>query len=156
MSSFNDLFRLLCIFEWTDLFDVVELICNFYYDKFCKWFPLDFLSLSFQLQVKPNAGSLKVVDVSFIFCSIYLLLGMALIAMCFNLMQVRFFTIHRISKEHAIEKSFLMFFCLHRRSFWRKPLELTNFLSSFSFQEQVIYKLTNLKKCASQCFKCKR
>lgn len=25
-----------------------------------------------------------------------------------------------------------------------------------SFQEQVIYKLTNLKKCASQCFKCKR
>lgn len=25
-----------------------------------------------------------------------------------------------------------------------------------SFQEQVIYKLTNLKKCANQCFKCKR
>lgn len=27
---------------------------------------------------------------------------------------------------------------------------------SFYSQEQVIYKLTNLKKCASQCFKCRR
>lgn len=51
----------------------------------------------------------KNVDLAFIFCAVYLLLGMALIAMCFNLMQ-----------------------------------------------EQVIHKLTNLKNCASQCFKCKR
>lgn len=30
----------------------------------------------------------KVFDLSFIFCAMYLMLGMALIAMCFNLMQV--------------------------------------------------------------------
>jgi hypothetical protein len=31
----------------------------------------------------------EVFELSFIFCSMYLMLGMALIAMCFNLMQVR-------------------------------------------------------------------
>ncbi|CRK91740.1 CLUMA_CG005373, isoform B [Clunio marinus] len=61
------------------------------------------------LKFNTSVKSYNVVELSFIFCSVYLLLGMALIAMCFNLMQ-----------------------------------------------EQVIYKLTNLKKCASQCFKCKR
>ena len=30
----------------------------------------------------------EVLELSFIFCSMYLMLGMALIAMCFNLMQV--------------------------------------------------------------------
>lgn len=35
-------------------------------------------------------GEDNVFEVSFILCSIYLLLGMALIAMCFNLMQVIF------------------------------------------------------------------
>ncbi|CAG9808943.1 unnamed protein product [Chironomus riparius] len=56
-----------------------------------------------------SADGYQSVDLAFIFCAVYLLLGMALIAMCFNLMQ-----------------------------------------------EQVIHKLTNLKNCASQCFKCKR
>uniref|UniRef100_A0A182NN88 Potassium channel domain-containing protein n=1 Tax=Anopheles dirus TaxID=7168 RepID=A0A182NN88_9DIPT len=46
-------------------------------------------------------------EISFILCAIYLLLGMALIAMCFNLMQ-----------------------------------------------EQVIYKIRSLKKCARGCFRC--
>lgn len=32
--------------------------------------------------------SSKVFELSFIFCAMYLLVGMALIAMCFNLMQV--------------------------------------------------------------------
>lgn len=44
--------------------------------------------LSFQLTFpKENADS-KIKELSFIFCAVYLLLGMALIAMCFNLMQV--------------------------------------------------------------------
>lgn len=45
----------------------------------------------FQLKFNANAKSYNnVVELSFIFCSIYLLLGMALIAMCFNLMQVSY------------------------------------------------------------------
>lgn len=37
------------------------------------------------MQEKHKKG---VVDLRFILCAVYLLLGMALIAMCFNLMQV--------------------------------------------------------------------
>lgn len=38
---------------------------------------------------KGNDFYTEVFELSFVFCSIYLMLGMALIAMCFNLMQVR-------------------------------------------------------------------
>ncbi|CAO1441982.1 unnamed protein product [Diamesa serratosioi] len=55
-----------------------------------------------------NVQDYKFVEWSFILCAVYLLLGMALIAMCFNLMQ-----------------------------------------------EQVIFKLRSLKRCAKQCFQCK-
>lgn len=35
-------------------------------------------------------GAVRSVQLTFILCAVYLLLGMALIAMCFNLMQVIF------------------------------------------------------------------
>lgn len=57
----------------------------------------------FPLQLKFNAASPKNMNdkLSFIFCSVYLLLGMALIAMCFNLMQVCVF-IHMVIFEIGI------------------------------------------------------
>ncbi|CAO1434326.1 unnamed protein product [Diamesa hyperborea] len=60
------------------------------------------------LKVNTNVKDYKFVEWTFILCAVYLLLGMALIAMCFNLMQ-----------------------------------------------EQVIFKLRSLKRCARQCFRCK-
>ena len=44
--------------------------------------------LSFQLTFPKEDADSKIKELSFIFCAVYLLLGMALIAMCFNLMQV--------------------------------------------------------------------
>lgn len=41
---------------------------------------------------KGNDFYSEVFELSFVFCSIYLMLGMALIAMCFNLMQVRIYS----------------------------------------------------------------
>lgn len=114
-----------------------------------------YFKFSFQLKFNANAKSYNVVELSFIFCSVYLLLGMALIAMCFNLMQVSYAYDPMSLKGSQplmfhvedFKVSFPLWVCDHMC--WLTSVH-------FSFQEQVIYKLTNLKKCASQCFKCRR
>uniref|UniRef100_A0A182WAU0 Potassium channel domain-containing protein n=1 Tax=Anopheles minimus TaxID=112268 RepID=A0A182WAU0_9DIPT len=71
-------------------------------------------------------------EISFILCAVYLLLGMALIAMCFNLMQV---------SQSVLS---LKLCNNHPRSVF----------SQCAWQEQVIYKIRSLKKCVRGCFRC--
>lgn len=67
-----------------DLLTNVGIICELSVNQ------TSLFSISLQLKKKDSSSKSEVVSVqvNFIFCSVYLLLGMALIAMCFNLMQV--------------------------------------------------------------------
>ncbi|KAG5673420.1 hypothetical protein PVAND_003469 [Polypedilum vanderplanki] len=99
------------------------LLGAFIFDAWEGWGLLDssyfcFISLSsiglgdfspaMALKIEPKEGQdekdvgIRNVDLSFIFCSVYLLLGMALIAMCFNLMQEQ--VMHKLAVLKACSK----------------------------------------------------
>lgn len=85
-----------------------------------------FMELIFQI-FKKGGG----VDLKFIACAVYLLLGMALIAMCFNLMQVTFFFIVPLKTWYLVFSSTTMLLSFHWPS--KVHLEFT-FNDNFALQ----------------------